>query len=119
MIANRLSKLSCSEQVFNTESILYQDGLKEAGFSEKMKYLETPNSNKTPDKKRTKRSRKVIWFNPPFSQTVKTNVGKRFLALVDKHFKETSLGKYFNRSTVKVSYSCMPNIDIIVSSHNS
>ena len=118
MIANRLSKLSCSEQVFNTESILYQDGLKEAGFSEKMKYLETPNSNKTPDKKRTKRSRKVIWFNPPFSQTVKTNVGKRFLALVDKHFKETSLGKYFNRSTVKVSYSCMPNIDIIVSSHN-
>jgi hypothetical protein len=32
------------------------------------------------------RSRRVIWFNPTYSVDVKTNVGKEFLLLVDKHF---------------------------------
>ena len=114
MIANRLSKLSCSEQVFNNEANTYQDALNEVGFTEKLKYTNPANST---NKKKT-RSRKVIWFNPPFSQTVKTNVGAKFLALIDKHFKDTSLGKYFNRSTIKVSYSCMPNLDTIISGHN-
>ena len=64
------------------------------------------------------RRKKVIWFNPPFCQTVKTNVAKKFLLLVDKHFKNTPLHKYFNRSTVKVSYCCMPNIKAIIAGHN-
>ena len=50
-----------------------------------------------------KRKRQDIWFNPPFSGTLKTNVGSKFLHLVDKHFKGTVLEKYFNRKTVKVS----------------
>ena len=37
-------------------------------------------------KNKEKRKRNIIWFNPPFSLGVKTNVGKKFLALVDKHF---------------------------------
>ena len=78
MIANRMSKLSCSEQVFNNEANTYQDALNEAGFTEKLKYTDPANST---NKKKT-RSRKVIWFNPPFSQTVKTNVGAKFLALM-------------------------------------
>ena len=32
-----------------------------------------------------KRKRKIIWFNPPYSSTVKTNVGKLFLKLVKQH----------------------------------
>ena len=51
---------------------------------------------------------------------VKTNVGRAFLYLIDKHFPKSSpLHKYFNRSNVKVSYSCMPNISSIISSHNN
>ena len=47
----------------------------------------------------------------PFSQTVSTNVAKRFLDLLDKHFPPNNqLHKMFNRSTVKVSYSCTPNV---------
>ena len=50
---------------------------------------------------------------------VQTNVAKNFLQLVDKHFpKEHKLNKIFNRNTVKVSYSCMPNTSNIVKSHN-
>ena len=28
----------------------------------------------------------IIWFNPPFSRNVSTNVAKKFLQLLDKHF---------------------------------
>ena len=63
--------------------------------------------------------RNIKWFNPPFSQTVSTNVGKRFLNLLDKHFPPNNqLHKIFNRNTVKVSYSCTPNVGSIIKSHN-
>jgi hypothetical protein len=29
---------------------------------------------------------RLIWFNPPYSKNVKTNVAKNFLQLIDKHF---------------------------------
>ena len=47
-----------------------------------------------------------------------TNIGSKFLSLIDKHFKNSPLGKYFNRKTIKVSYSCLPNISAIISGHN-
>ena len=38
-----------------------------------------------------KRSRKVIWFNPPFSLNVKANVQKMSLKLVKRHFPNENL----------------------------
>ena len=89
--------------------------MKSAGYSEHLVY--NKNSHKGPKTQRN-RSRKVIWFNPPFCQTVKTNIGSKFLFLIDEHFKGTNLAKYFNRSTMKLSYSCLPNVDKIISGHN-
>ena len=61
----------------------------------------------------------LLWFNPPYSKNVATNIGKSFLKLIDKHFPEGSqLNKIFNRNTVKVSYSCMSNVASIIKSHN-
>ena len=37
-------------------------------------------------KKRKNRRRRTFWYNPPFNKAVKTNVGKTFLKLIDKHF---------------------------------
>ena len=66
-----------------------------------------------------KRRRNIIWFNPPYSINVKTNISKRFLQLVDKYFpKKHKLNKIFNRNNVKVSYSCLPNIASEITSHN-
>ena len=67
-----------------------------------------------------KRTRNILWFNPPFSQTVKTNVAKTFFRLLDKHFpKSHSLHKILNRNnTIKVSYSCMNNVSEIIKQHN-
>jgi hypothetical protein len=58
--------------------------------------------------------------NPPYSKSVRTNVGGRFLQLIDKHFPPTNpLHKIFNRNTIKVSsYSCMPNVKNVISRHN-
>ena len=55
-----------------------------------------------------------IWFNPPHSDTVRTPIGKIFLALIDKHFGKSQHSKYFNRRTIKVSYSCMANMEAII-----
>ena len=47
----------------------------------------------------------------PWNDEVSANVAKKFLSMIDRHFpKGSALGKHFNRSTVKVSYSCMPNM---------
>ena len=68
--------------------------------------------------KRT-RHRNVIWFNPPFSRNVTTNVAKKFLSLLDKHFpKSNNLHKIFNRNSVKVSYCCTKSLSSIIKSHN-
>ena len=64
-------------------------------------------------------SRNIIWFNPPFSQNVRTNITKLFHCLIDKHFpKSHKLHKIFNRNNLKVSYSCIMNMANIIKSHN-
>ena len=71
------------------------------------------------EKKNRRRCRNIIWFNPPFSQTVKTNVARVFLHLLDKHFPRSHiLRKLFNQNKVKVSYSCMGNVAQIIKKHN-
>ena len=56
---------------------------------------------------------------------VRSNIGRDFLKLIDKHFPKTNeLHKIFNHNTVKVSYSCMENVSItsitrIASKHNT
>ena len=57
---------------------------------------------------------------PPFSKSVKSNVARNFLQLLEKHFPDSNpLHKLFNRNTVKVSYSCMPNVKSAISRHNN
>ena len=51
---------------------------------------------------------------------VSTNIGHRFLTLVDKHFpKDHKLRKIFNRNTIKISNSCMNNTKQIIDNHNT
>ena len=67
-----------------------------------------------------KRSRKVIWFNPPYSLNVQTNVGREFLNLLDKHFpRGNPLHKHLNRNKIKISYRCLPNMGRKIANHNS
>ena len=53
----------------------------------------------------------MIYFQPPFSLTVKTPIGKLFLKSVRKHFTISNpLYKVLNFRCLKISYCCMNNI---------
>ena len=46
-------------------------------------------------------------------------MGKQFLQLIDKHFPPShALHKLFNRTNLKISYSCAPNLEKIIKKHN-
>ena len=117
-IAKRISETSSSEDLFNKSIKIYNTALKESGFTDELKYL--PNEvQQLENNERRKRKRKIIWFNPPYSKNVKTNVGKVFLKSLKKHFPASHiLRKIFIRNNVKISYSCMKNINSIISSYN-
>ena len=117
MIERRLSHLSSNEDIFNRAKPEYEKALKDSGFSEKLVYRK-PNPERQTKKKN--RKRKIIWFNPPFSRSVETNVAKIFLNLVKKHFpSDHRYHKIFNKNNVKVSYSCMENMESRIKKHNS
>ena len=112
-IERRLSLLSSSEKIFNETKDQYQEALKQSGHKYTLKY------NPPVEPGRRQRRRNIIWFNPPFSKTVSTPIGKKFLSLLDKHFPNThKFHKIFNRNTVKVSYSCIPNLLASINAHN-
>ena len=93
----------------------FQEGLDNAGYKYQLKY-QPPK----PNQKTRSRKRKVVWFNPPWAANVKTNVGGKFLKLINKHFpKQNPLSKVVNRNTVKVSYRTTPNLKRIISAHNA
>ena len=112
-INRRLSNISSDKQSFDTAIPPYQEALKRSGYGYNLNFNPQPPNPKRP------RSRNVIWFNPPFSANVATNIGHKFLRTVDECFPlNHPLRKIFNKNTLKLSYSCMPNMETIISTHN-
>ena len=112
-VEKRLSNLSSSKEIFDESKGYYQDALKRNGHNHILEYK--PTTNATPKN----RQRKIIWFNPPYSKIVSTNIGKSFLQLINKHFPSNhKFRKLFNRNNVKVSYACRPNVGSIINGHN-
>ena len=113
MINKRLSDISYDKDEFDKSAPMYQKALEESGFQHRLEYIPPQTAS------RRNRQRKIIWFNPPYCKSVKTNIGRLFLKLLNKHFpSHHKFHKLFNRNTVKVSYSCLDNIDSKISQHN-
>ena len=111
-IARRLSDNSSNETIFNSAKGEYETALQNSGFSPTLMFTPGRTTKKN-------RKRNIIWFNPPYNKNVKTNIGKIFLKLVDKHFPNSNkLHKIFNRNTLKVSYRCTENMAQITKKHN-
>ena len=118
---HRYSNISSNIQSFDSSTPPYQEALKNSGYDYKLNFDPQPPREKLP------RNRNAIWFNkysvnvvckctvstsPPTSAT-------NFLIAIDECFpKNNPLNKILNRNTLKLSYSCMPNIQNIISSHN-
>ena len=57
---------------------------------------------------------------PPCKKGAKNKIGEKFLCLVTKHFPAGSkLHTIFIWGTVKISYSCTPNMATIIKCHNA
>ena len=114
-INDRLCSLSSSEAQFNAHKETYKNALSKAGHHTELKYKAPQNKDKT----KRKRKRQIIWFNPPMNRALKTNVGKKFLQLIDLHFpKHNHLSKILNRKSIKISYSCTSNMKNLIKLHN-
>ena len=101
-VSKRLSTLSSNNQIFDKAAPTYNKALSRSGYKNKIVYSKEQNTEN--DKKKRNRTRKIIWFNPPYSLNVKTNVGRSFLNLIKKHFpEENKLHEIFNKNSVKVS----------------
>ena len=115
-VNKRLSSISSNEEMFETAAPIYREALARSGYDYQLRF--NPEAANPPKKKR-KRSRKILWFNPPFSLNVKTNIAKEFLKLIDRFFPPGHpLRQIFNRNRVKVSYSCTPNMEAVISRRN-
>ena len=102
-IGERLSRNSSSAEIFEQSKPDYEEALEKCGYKAKLLYIQ-PNLQQNITRRRT---RKIIWFNPPFILNVKKNAAKMFLQLIHSHFPPASeLHKIFNGNIVKVSYSC-------------
>ena len=114
-VNKKLSTNSYSQKEFDETKEPFQQALNDSGYKYTLKYEEP-----TARRPRNRKSRDITWFNPPYNEAVTTDVGRRFLGLIDKHFPKTNpLSRLINRNTVKVSYSCTRNVKCIIQSHNA
>ena len=74
----RITDISCNQGIFDAAKSTYEQALRNSGCSEELKYKNKDGEEKTRNEEKRKRRRKIIWFNPPFSLNVKTNIGKLF-----------------------------------------
>ena len=118
MIEKRLSGLSSNKEIFDEEKMPYEEALTLSGHNVPLKYTE-PDTSSTSTTNKRKRRRKVMWYNPPYSKSVSTNIGREFLNIITRNFPpHHKYHKLFNRNNVKISYSCMPNMRTIIKGHN-
>ncbi len=111
-----LTEISSDEESFQSTSRQYQQSLQSSGCNHKLKYQHPPIYSTT---RIRNRQRNIIWYNPPFSKNVSTNIGQIFLKIIHEEFPAGNpLHKILNCNTVKISYSCMPNIKQIMDGHN-
>ena len=83
-INDRLCRNSSNAEIFHASKIEYETALRNSGYGNldfKYNLVHKNNSKQS-------RQRNIIWFNPPFSQAVSTNITKRFLDLLDKRFSQ-------------------------------
>ena len=116
MLSKRLSELSCNREEFAKVATPYNIAINTRDYLGGLTYDDHATDTRA---RRRNRKSNIVWFNPPFSESVKNNIGKEFLKLVNKHFlPHHHVRKVCNHNTQKVSYSCMPNMATIIVSHN-
>ena len=113
-IEHRLSNNSSNKESFERSKQEYEEAMKNDGLE--LEYRDREGSS---TQKKTNRPRKISWFNPPYNMEVVNKLGKEVFKLFKRNFPSGNpLHKIFNKNRVKLSYSCMPNINGIINKSN-
>ena len=117
-VNDRLNRLSSSKEMFESVAPAYQEALNKSGYDYKLEFSDrSGDMSKQPRRNRT-RSRRVTYFNPPFSLNVETKVGSEFLNIIKSFPRNNVLYPIVNSKTIKVSYRTMQNMGGEISRHN-
>ena len=77
-INKRITDILCNQDIFDAAKSTYGQALRKSGFNEELKYNNKDSEEHTTNKEKRKKRRNIICFNPPFSLSVKTDIGKLF-----------------------------------------
>ena len=72
-ISKRIRNLSADEATFNKSKDLYNNTLVKSGFKHKITFQKEQNTSMVANNTKNRKG-KMIWFNPPFSLNVSTNI---------------------------------------------
>ena len=78
------------KNIFQELAIYYKKCLKNSRSKTKLQYRQPKENNQN----KTKRKENIIWFNPPYSKSVKTNIGRIFIKLISTHFPSNHNHKF-------------------------
>ena len=140
-IAFRLSNNSANVNIFNKAAKPYHAALRTNGHKQLIQYTKndkpeekaakanhnhttgkintSPNEKRDEKNKKKIRKRNIIWFNPPFSVNVATNIGENVFRTPPHVLpNKQQAAQNINKNTLKLSYSCMQNRKQIISNHN-
>ena len=110
--------ISSNSTLFDEAKGEYERALENSGYTVTLSYTENQDIRNSNRKKN--RKRKIIWYNPPYNEALKTNFGRIFLNLIRKHFPSGhKLHPIINKNNVKLSYSTTNNIKRTLQNHNS
>ena len=71
-----LSRYFSSKQIFESVKPEYEETLKKSRYQARLEYIDPKVDNIENNTSKLQRKRKIIWFNPPFNESVTTNVGR-------------------------------------------
>ena len=98
-----LSQLSPSKDIFYKTAPYYEQRLASCGYNEKLTYQQQGENIENIKNIRKNRKHNIIWFNPPYSKSLKTNINKYLFRLLNKHFPPVhKLYKIFKKYTLKL-----------------
>ena len=107
-INRRIASLSSDRQSFDSVARIYNDSLMHSNYTSKLHFSTQETRPASEIQSQRKRARNIIWFNPPYSKNVRTNIARDFVKQIDKHFPKSSF------LSIKVSYSCMNNVKSVI-----
>ena len=87
-INQRLSEISSDKESFDQAAPLYQNALHISGYNHTLSFS---SQSARPSSSKNNRPRNVIWYNPPFSRNVATNVGRSFFKILDEEFPTNNI----------------------------